>query len=134
MPDSVIQAGRKDLRRRTERPEIANAGRQRARLILDSSASRSSSYRMVIGSWPSTTATARRILALPEAIASASPARREELCRVVVERVVVADRQVVEIHWTAPAQPFLKRQRECPQGGSSTRPLSDDDVLAWYVA
>jgi hypothetical protein len=80
-----------------------------------------------------------RILALPDALAVASPARREEPCRIVVERVVVADRQVIEIEWTAPAQPFLKRQRACPQGGSSTRPLSsvtddDYDPLAWYVA
>ena len=30
-----------------------------------------------------------RILALPEAIAAASSARREELCRIVIERVVV---------------------------------------------
>ena len=60
-----------------------------------------------------------RILALPEAIACASPARRVELCRIVVERVVVTDRQVIEIQWTAPAQPFLKRQRACPQGDSN---------------
>ena len=30
-----------------------------------------------------------RLLALPESIAVASPARREELCRILVERVVV---------------------------------------------
>ena len=77
-----------------------------------------------------------RLLALPEAIAAASPARREELCRILVERVVVRDRQLQEIRWTPAARPFFeKRQRECPQGGSGTRPLSDDeDVLAWYVA
>jgi hypothetical protein len=75
-----------------------------------------------------------RILALPEAIAAASPERREELCRIVVERVVVSDCQVAQIVWKPAAQPFLKRQRACPQGGSSTRPLSDDDPLAWYVA
>jgi hypothetical protein len=76
-----------------------------------------------------------RILALPDAIAVASPQRREELCRIVVERVVVAYREVIEIEWKPAAKPFLERQRACPQGGSSTRPLSDDDdVLAWYVA
>ena len=76
-----------------------------------------------------------RILALPDAIAVATPARREELCRIVLERVVVRDRQVEEIEWVPPARPFFKRQRACPQGGSSTRPLSDDDDgLAWYVA
>lgn len=60
-----------------------------------------------------------RILALPEAIAAASPERREELCRIVVERVVVSNRQVAEIEWKPAAQPFLKRQRECPQGDSN---------------
>jgi hypothetical protein len=76
-----------------------------------------------------------RILALPEAIEAASPARREELCRIVIERVVVRDRAIQQIVWTPPARPFFeKRQRECPQGALGTRPLSDDDILAWYVA
>jgi hypothetical protein len=61
---------------------------------------------------------------------------REELCRIVVERVVVRDRQIEAIEWTPPMRPFLdqKRQRECPQGASGTRPLSFDAVLEWYVA
>ena len=75
-----------------------------------------------------------RILALPEAITVASGARREELCRIVVERVVVRDRQLESIAWTPPARPFFERQREYPQGALGTRPLSDDAVLAWYVA
>ena len=76
-----------------------------------------------------------QVLALADAVAMASPARREELCRIVVERVRVRDRAVEAIDWTAPARPFFARQRECPQGVSSTRPLSDeDDPLAWYVA
>ena len=49
-------------------------------------------------------------------------------------RVVVADREISEIEWKPAARPFLGRQRECPQGGSSTRPLSDEDPLQWYVA
>jgi hypothetical protein len=58
-----------------------------------------------------------RLLALPDAIAVASPARREELARIVVERVVVRDRQVEAITWTPPARPFFeKRERWCPQG------------------
>ena len=60
-----------------------------------------------------------RILALPEAIAVASPARREELCRIVVERVVVGDRQVAQIEWVPAARPFFERQRACPQGDSN---------------
>jgi hypothetical protein len=80
-----------------------------------------------------------RILALPDAISVASAEKREQLARIVIQRVVVADRQILAIEWTAPAQPFQKRQQACPQGGSSTRPLSfvtDDeyDPLAWYVA
>lgn len=75
-----------------------------------------------------------RVLALPDAIEAASPARREELSRIVVQRVVVRDRRLEAIEWTPAARPFFERQRECPQGGSSTRPLSDDDPLAWYVA
>jgi hypothetical protein len=58
------------------------------------------------------------------ALAVASPARREELCRIVVEQVVVNDREVEAIDWTPPARPFFadvceKRQRECPQGDSN---------------
>ena len=76
-----------------------------------------------------------RILDLRASIAVASSARREELCRIVVERVVVDAKHVAEITWTPPARPFFeKRQRVCPQGGSSTRPLSDDDDLARFVA
>jgi hypothetical protein len=60
--------------------------------------------------------------------------RREELCRIVVERVVVRDRQLETIDWTPPARPFFERQREYPQGALRTRPLSDDSSLAWYVA
>ena len=60
-----------------------------------------------------------RLLALPEAIDLASPARREELCQIVIERVVVRDRELEAITWTAPARPFFERQRECPQGDSN---------------
>jgi hypothetical protein len=60
------------------------------------------------------------VLALPEAIAEASPARLEELCRIVVAKVVVRDREVQSIEWTSAARPFFeKRQRECPQGDSN---------------
>jgi hypothetical protein len=64
----------------------------------------------------------------------ASPARQEELCRIVVEQVVVNDRNLEEIVWTLPARPFFEKQRACPQGGLGTRPLLSDDDLAWYAA
>ena len=61
-----------------------------------------------------------QLLPLPEAIAVASPQRRAELCRIVVERVVVDDRELESIIWTPPAAPFFeKRQRWCPQGDSN---------------
>jgi hypothetical protein len=75
-----------------------------------------------------------RLLALPEAIAVASPARREELCRILVERVVVRDREVAAIEWTPPARPFFEKQRVCPQGALGALPLSADDPLEWYAA
>jgi hypothetical protein len=60
-----------------------------------------------------------RILALTDAIAAASPARLEELCRIVVQRVVVADRRLRTIEWVSAARPFFEKQRECPQGDSN---------------
>ena len=77
-----------------------------------------------------------RVLGLADAIEVESPACREELCRIAIERIVVRDRQVESITWTPPARPFFEKQRVCPQGDSSTHPLSedDDDPLAWYVA
>jgi hypothetical protein len=72
------------------------------------------------------------LLALPEAIAVASPACREELCRIVVERIVLRDRQVETMTWAPPARPFFqKRQRVCPQGASGTRPPTALG-LEWY--
>jgi len=53
----------------------------------------------------------------------------------VLERVVVADREVTAFTWTPPVRPFFESGLWYPQGVSSTRVLSDDDdVLAWYVA
>ena len=60
-----------------------------------------------------------KLLALPAAIAVASPARREELCRIVVEQVVVNDPKMEAIVWTPPARPFFEKQRECPQADSN---------------
>jgi len=72
------------------------------------------------GSGPSTYRA--KLLALPAAIAVAPPARREELCRVVVEKVVVNDRNVEEIVWTPPARPFVGRQRLVPPRGLGDPP------------
>ena len=141
VPESVIDAARKELRRRTQTPELASSGKQRARLTTrldqlkkqhgwgdltddDYLAQRDETH-AALAKLPdgdrivAFDAHRARILALPEAIAAASPERREELCRIVVERVVVSDRQVAEIEWKPTAKPFLKRQRACPQGDSN---------------
>jgi glucose-6-phosphate dehydrogenase assembly protein OpcA len=55
-----------------------------------------------------------KLLALPAAIAAASPARREELCRIVVEQVVVNDRNVKAIVGTLPARLVPPRGLEDP--------------------
>jgi hypothetical protein len=60
-----------------------------------------------------------RVLELPKAIAVASPASRGELCRIVIDRIVVNDRQVDSIAWTPPVRPFFEKQRVCPQGDSN---------------
>ncbi len=139
-----------------ETPEVAVAGRQRARLLTrleqlkkqhawgdltdaEYQAERDAT-RATLGNLPNGDrirtfdAYRARVLALPVAIEAASLARREELSRIVVARVVVRDRQLETITWTPPARPFFEKQRECPQGDSGTRPLSADDSLAWYVA
>jgi len=150
------RVARTELRRRLEIPEVAVAGRQRARLLtrleqlrkqhawgdLTDAAYQAErdAARAALAALPdgdrilAFDAYRARILALPDAIAAASGTRREELCRIVVERVVVRDRQLETIDWTPPARPFFERQREYPQGALGTRPLSDDASLAWYVA
>ena len=146
LPGSVIKEARMELRRRLETPEVVGAGRQRARLLTrleqlkkqhawgdltdaQYQAERDAT-RAALDALPDENrvmafdAYRAKLLALPEAIAKASPTRREELCRIVIERVVVNDRQVEAIEWTPPARPFFARlspdrQREWPQGDSN---------------
>jgi DNA invertase Pin-like site-specific DNA recombinase len=141
LPQTIVDAARVELRRRLETPEVAVAGRQRARLLTrleqlrkqhawgdltdaayqaERDAARAALAELPDGDRIVAFDSYRaRILALPEAIAVASGARREELCRIVVERVVVRDRQLETIDWTPPARPFFERQRACPQGDSN---------------
>jgi hypothetical protein len=157
LPPTVIDAARTELRKLLETPDVASAGRQRARLVtrleklkqqhawgdlsdVEYQAERDAA-RAALAELPdgdrirAFDAYRARVLSLPEAIDAASPQRREELCRIVVQQVVVRNRQLASIDWTPAARPFFeKRQRECPQGASGTRPLSDEDPLAWYVA
>ncbi len=161
LPPDVIDEARAALRRRVETPGTAEIGRVRARLEKHLEQLRKQhswgdiSDSEYLAERDKTTATLAalpdgdrirqfdafraKVLALPEAIAAASPARREELCRLVVEGVVVNDRRIEAIVWTPPARPFFaeigqKRQRACPQGALGTRPLLTADVLAWYAA
>jgi hypothetical protein len=132
---------RGELCRRLETPEVAVAGRQRTRLLtrLEQLRKQHAWGDLTDAAYQAERDVARvalaelpdgdrivafdsyraRIVALPEAIAVASGARREELCRIVVERVIVRDRQLDTIDWTPPARPFFERQRECPQGDSN---------------
>ena len=156
LPDMVVEKARMELRKRLETPEVVVAGRKRKRLeaklerlknlyawgdLKDAEyRTQRDEVRAALDQLPdgdrvvAFDAYRARVLALPEAIAAASSGKQEELCRIVVEQVVVRDRQVETIEWTPPVRPFFKRQHECPQGDLRTLPLSDDDSLAWYVA
>ncbi|HBW20363.1 MAG TPA: hypothetical protein DEH11_15805 [Actinobacteria bacterium] len=156
LPDPLIEKARTELRGRLETPGTVAAGRQRARLqtrleqlrkqhgwgdISDRDyQSERDAVQAALAQLPdgdrirTFDAYRAKLLALPAAIAAASPARQEELCRIVVERVVVNDLEVEDITWTPPAKPFFEKQYECPQGGLRTRPLLTADILAWYAA
>jgi hypothetical protein len=156
LPASVIDTARTELRKLLETPEVAGAGRQRARLVTrleqlkkqhawgdltdaeyvaQRDATKTDLAELPDGDRIRTFDAYRaRVLALPEAIAAASPAKREELCRIVIQKVVVRNRQLAGIEWVPAARPFFEWQRECTQGALRTRPLSVEDSLAWYVA
>jgi Recombinase zinc beta ribbon domain len=141
LPQTVIDAARAELRRLLETPGLASAGRQRARLVTrleqlkkqhawgdlndaeylaKRDATRADLAELPDGDRIRTFDAYRtRVLELPDAIEAASPARREELSRIVVQRVVVRDRRLEAIEWTPAARPFFERQRECPQGDSN---------------
>jgi DNA invertase Pin-like site-specific DNA recombinase len=142
LPPSVIDAARAELRRRLAVPGVVVSGRQRKRLLTrleqlkkqhgwgdlsdDEYQKERDAVRAALAELPdsdrirSFDAYRTQLLALPDAIAVASPARLEELCRIVVAQVVVRDREVQAIDWTPPARPFFaKKQRECPQGDSN---------------
>ena len=141
LPAEAIESARTELRGRVESPGIATAGRVRARLqnrleqlkkqhswgdISDSDyMAQRDATRAALAELPdgdrikAFDAYRAQLLALPAAIAVASAARQEELCRIVVERVVVNDLEVEDIIWTPPARPFFEKQYECPQGDSN---------------
>lgn len=142
LPASVIDAARTELRQLLETPEVAGAGKQRARLmtrleklkeqhawgdltdaeyLAKRDATKGDLAELLGGDRIRTFDAYRaRVLALPSAIEAASQAKREELCRIVVARVLVRNRQLAGIEWVPAARPFFeKRQQECPQGDSN---------------
>ena len=141
LPDEVIEAGRAELRRRLQTPDAAKVGRQRQRLsqrleqlkklygwgdLSDDDYQRQrDEVRTALAALPgddriaSFDAYRARLLGLAEAIAVASPARQEELCRIVLQRIVVCDREIAAIDWAPAVKPFFERQRVCPQGDSN---------------
>ncbi len=124
---------RAELRRRLETPEVAVAGRQRARLLTrleqlkkqhawgrlglpgrtGRGAGRPRASCLTETGSCAFDAYRARVLALPDAIAVASGARGEELRRIVVERVVVRDRHLDTIDWT-------RRSHDPSNDGGST--------------
>jgi hypothetical protein len=141
LPTEVVELARVELRRRLETPEMATTGRQRERLITWLERLKSQhgwgdltdaehqterdATRAALADLPdgdrikAFDAYRTRILALPDAIRAASPARLEELCRIVIQQVVVVDRGLRTIEWVPAARPFFEKQRECPQGDSN---------------
>ena len=141
LPTSVIDAARTELRQLLETPEVAGAGKQRARLttklehlkkqhqlgdLTDAEyqvhrhATNADLAELLDGDRIRTFDAYRaRVLELPWAIEAASLTKREELCRVVVQRVVVRNRQLAGIEWVPAARPFFEKRRECPQGDSN---------------
>lgn len=141
LPRAGVDAAQAELRKRLQTPDVVDVGRQRARLTkrLERLKKQNGwgdmpdaeylverdSVKTALAALPdndrirSFDAYRARVLELPEAIAVASPARREELCRIVVERVVIRDRKLDSIVWSPPVRPFFERQRVCPQGDSN---------------
>ncbi|CAN5263108.1 hypothetical protein BH23CHL9_BH23CHL9_16920 [soil metagenome] len=84
------------------------------------------------------------MLSMAENVAQATGDQLQALLSRIVERVESSDREVGRIVWTPSARPFFAAAEAvtgatrallwCPQGVSSTLPLSEDDSLAWYVA
>jgi hypothetical protein len=129
------------VRSRLQTPDVVTVGRQKERLITrleklkqqyswgdmseDDYRRQRDETKTALAALPDDNRVAQfdayrtRVLALPDAIIAASAVRLEELCRIVLVRVVVRDRQVDAIEWAPAVRPFFKRQRVCPQGDSN---------------
>jgi site-specific DNA recombinase len=130
VPPEEMEAAQRELRRRLAQPTEGGSDKERARLTrrleqlrkqnewgdLDDAEYRRlvNEVRAELTALPSDSGKViefskyRRIAAsLPDAIASATPEQVQELLPALVERVDVRDRQVADLTWTPPAQPFF---------------------------
>ena len=140
LPDAVFQAARAQLGRRLDTPSAVDSGRQRGRLakrleqlqkqhewndLSDAEYLKArDETKAALAELPNGDriitfdAYRARVLELRDAIAVATPARQEELCRIVIERVVVDDRHVAEITWTPAARPSSRKDSGCAPKGA----------------
>jgi hypothetical protein len=139
LPGRVVGAAQAELRRRLQTPTVVDSGRQRARLttrleqlekqhswgdLTDAAyLAERDAVRTALASLPdddrirSFDAYRARVLGLPDAIAVASPARREELCRIVIERIVVNGRKVETIEMDRLCSAVLRKTAGVPPRG-----------------
>jgi hypothetical protein len=77
----------------------------------------------------------RRVMtSMVQNLAAATPEQKAELARLLLTKVV-ATNGTVAVEWSGAARPFFSLGGDWyPQGALRTRPLSDDESLAWYVA
>ncbi|HET7494186.1 MAG TPA: recombinase family protein [Candidatus Limnocylindrales bacterium] len=141
LPDLVLDTARAELRRRLQDPETVLSGRQRKRLETrlknlkrqhewgdisdDEYRVKRDETRTILDGLPHGDrirlfdAYRAEVLGLAQAVEAASPSQREELCHIVIDRVVVRDREIETLEWAHPVRVFFERQREYPQGDSN---------------
>jgi len=141
LPDLVIDTARAELRRLLQDPDAVLTGRQRRRLerrlknlklqhewgdISDEEyRTKRDETRSILDGLPDGDrirlfdAHRATVVGLATAVDAATPSQHEELCHIVIDRVVVRDREIDAVQWAHPYRVFLERQRECPQGDSN---------------
>ena len=141
LPSHLIDVARSELRRLLTTPELVVGDRRRRRLTTrleklkqqhewgdiddDEYRAKRDETREALDLLPDGDrvkvfdAYRAQVLGLADAIGFAAPGRQEELCHIVLERVVVDDREIEAVEWAAPVRTFFERQREYPQGDSN---------------
>ena len=143
---TIIDSARTDLRKLLETPEVAGAGKLRSRLqtrleqlkkqhewgdLTDAEyLAKRDATRSELAALPDSDrirafeANRARVLALPDAIDVASPKRREELCRIVVQRVIVRDRPAGSDRMDAGCKAVLRKTAGVPPRGLGNPPAA----------